>query len=239
MYRSIAVWPANKKRAIDAPEVKKYSDQFCEIFKHFARTAKDYDDVAVVMAWISAMIAMFSTKYIACPDFDLNSETQEECSDARLEEIAAKFAALIWEQSRSIGITSDEELELKLAKLMEVNHKPNQQHFVGYDVAKDMIDVLEDSLVFSCPYLHSKDDAKKTGVIRVVVVYFPFDGCFDLEPQCVDEFSFTVDLPFTKKKLKNRLYSPRSAEYLRSFWLKRVSLLTRTIVSTIEKRLKT
>lgn len=67
------------------------------------------------------------------------------------------------------------------------------------------------------------------------MVYFPFNKNFDLEPQCVDEFSFKVNLPFTKKKLKNSLYSPKSAEYFRGFWLKRVPLLTRTIVSTIEK----
>ena len=235
VYRSIAAWPASKKRESDAPEVKTYSSQFCEMFKHFGRTAKNYDDVSLTMSWICMMIVMFSSKYIACEEYDLSSDTRDECDEEKLAEIAENMGYLVYEQSKSIWITSDSDLETKLAELMKVNHKPNKQHFIGEEVAEGIIDVMEDMLVFCCPYLRSKDEVKKTGMINIAVVYFPFDDNMNVEPQCLDEFSVEVPLPFTKKKLKNLLYLPASAEYLRNFWLKRVPLLTFTIVTTIEK----
>ena len=143
---------------LDAPEVKRYESQFCEIFKHFGRTAKDYDDVPLTMSWICMLIAMFSTKYIACENFALSSETRDECDYEALTEIASNMAYLTYDQSRSIRITSDEELETRLADIMKLNCKPNEQHFMGHDVAESIIDVMEDALVFTCPYLHSKDE---------------------------------------------------------------------------------
>ena len=236
-YRSAAAWPQSKKREHDAPEVHKYSDQFCTIFKTFAKEAKNMDDISMAMARVSALIAVFSTKTLHCPNYTINSKTQECCNEDNLMKVAEDCAVFMESQAKTIHIHSHKHLDAKLEKEMKLNENLNQQHFKGNEVAQGMIENMQSGMLFSATILRSKDKKKKTGVIEVVIVYYPFNDDGDIEPQCVDGFTHKVRLPYRGEKwgIRNKLCSKRARDYMEKQWLKRIALYIRTTVSVIEK----
>jgi len=100
-------------------------------------------------------------------------------------------------KAKSIRILSDEKMNEKLEEAMKVNSNINKQSFLGGDLADEIVKEMVDGLSCSMVYLKSKDRETRTGLIEVVYVYHPFDMDRNSDPQCIDGFSFEVDLPFS------------------------------------------
>ena len=99
---------------------------------------------------------------------------------------------------------------------MELNNRPNNQKFMGNSDSEEIIENIKGGMIFFMTFLRSKDVEKKTGVIEVVIVHYPFDDDGNIEPQCLDGFTLEVKLPYKgkEKSIEYYLFSPRAAKYL-------------------------
>ena len=171
----------------------------------------------MAIARVGCLIAILITETLPCNDYNIKSKTQEHYDDEIATDIATKYASFMVAQAKSIHIQSDKLLDAKLDKLMDLNNRPSAQKFMGSSDAEGMIEHIKSGVVFSMTFLRSKDVEKKTGVIEVVIVYYPFaDDEETIYPQCVDGFLLEVKLPYKGKKkgIGNFINSETAANYL-------------------------
>ena len=103
-------------------------------------------------------------------------------------------------------------------------------------IEDDIVSDMQDKFTFSTAYLKSKNVEDKTGVIEVVYVYYPLDDDGKFQPQCIDGFNLTVNLPFDGTSgIDNFIKSPAAEGYLRQWFLVKILLWIQTLISMIIK----
>ena len=179
-----------------------------------------------------------SVQKLPCKNYDEDSEVEEYYDDDVALKVAKDMIDFVGRSAKTIHILSDKHLEEEMKECMKWNDSGGQQ-FMGDHYSRDIIETMIKGLSFSTTILREKNVKKKTGIIEVIVVHWPYDRNGKLSPQCVRGFTTSVDLPYDGEELGivNRLYSEAGVKYIGKQFLKRGALWGSTGPSMLSKAL--
>jgi hypothetical protein len=194
--------------------------------------------VSVVVVQLSLVVAMLETEKFESSSYYDATETKDHrgpLEHAAEERMLQQVDLFIREESQKLQIES---LENVRAQICDSEMKRN--HILLYDSVVEQAKVLMKGQC--CSYLQSisvsnNSASKMIGTIQCSVTYSrsSVGNTFKMEPWREGGFSVTTELPHNGLDgIKNPLYSPTVAKYLKQTWMGKFSLWTRGVVDLIE-----
>ena len=239
--RAIRSWPTTVKKK--PKEVMARKDIFKKLFNMIASDVVKVGSMSEVIARMCVYICILSTENIPCGRFKTNSVPEQSHRSHRLSQIANRMDEIIREEARKIQIDTEDEVQRRLQEAFSKHFGTTDEPFDTKVIAEQVIDRMmgrlkgENAMNFSVCCLKEVDKKKKKGQVVVTFVTSPYtkgeDGEEFVCAKVLNGGLVEISLPHVSNSIRNPLFCPIAAAYVRDYWLNRVGLWCETIIDTI------
>ena len=226
VYRAPCNWMKNNKNA----EVSHIRMELGHMFSAFFSSVLRDEQLSVAIIRMSVLVALLEKEKLQLPSsYSLSTPLQDERTPKNFKkerELATEIEIFVNKESLSLLVKTQDNLSTS------INSVGQKENWKGHDA---IIEKAKKNLNFLSCYLRSISREESNGKLGVSVVYGSCMRNDKFAAMSQSGFWCPVVLPIeSKTAIRNPVYSPTVAKYIRSTWLVRPALWSRAIVNVLE-----